>query len=392
MFEQAVAAGLPLVGVSTDDTINAEVVIKKLVGELGAYKSGVTTPGYPVMLHLGSTNIEPADVLYRKFMKWQKTLVLVNPEPSPLIFDAGTLPVPEDLMVKTMESQGYPGPWPELMAALRGLSLRSATETVLLAQATYGEFTPRAVRDMRNRLSPNGSGLTPVDVGFDYYDAPGDLEDWLTTMKPYFVNADVPNKLVPRGMLLDGEPGTGKTMAAKYVAGCWGVPLYRFDVSQVLSKYIGESEAKMARLLTAADRESPCVLLIDEVEKLFGGEDHGAVTRVFSQLLWWMAEHNSRVFTVLTCNHLEKLPHELYRPGRVDRSMTILGLTIVEAKAFVMRVLNTVMPATDGQRKLLWDQVSKVFSGSNTKRISQARLTAEVYTTVRAQGWAQPTA
>jgi SpoVK/Ycf46/Vps4 family AAA+-type ATPase len=135
----------------------------------------------------------------------------------------------------------------------------------------------------------------------------------------------------PKGVLLVGVPGCGKSLAAAAIATDSNRPLLRFDVGKVFDKYQGESEAKIRRCLAIAEAVAPCVLWIDELEKSFSGtsgsdsDGHGTTKRVFSTFLTWMQEKKADVFLVATANNVDSLPPELYRPGRIDASFW-LGL------------------------------------------------------------------
>ena len=131
----------------------------------------------------------------------------------------------------------------------------------------------------------------------------------------------------PKGLALIGIPGTGKSLASKLVASSWKLPLLRFDVGSVFSSYLGQTEEKMRRALEIAERVSPCVLWIDELEKCFsqGQQDGGTSQRVFGSFLTWMSENKSPVFVTATANDISKLPPELLRRGRFDE-IFFLGL------------------------------------------------------------------
>lgn len=205
---------------------------------------------------------------------------------------------------------------------------------------------PAEVRKTRSMISPSIQGLIPMDATFDLYVPIPELEKWLDLNAEYFTKS-THARLVPRGLLLEGLPGTGKSMAAKVVAQRFKVPLYRMDMASVLDKYVGVSESRVARILSLVDRESPCVLLIDEVEKLFSGsgEDSGVTSRILSQLLWWLQEHQSKVFTIMTTNNSEGIPPELYRSGRLDARMRLEGMaTKSEALDFMWAVIKSMMP------------------------------------------------
>ncbi|MFO0652754.1 MAG: AAA family ATPase [Polyangiales bacterium] len=128
----------------------------------------------------------------------------------------------------------------------------------------------------------------------------------------------------PRGVLLLGVQGCGKSLTAKAIASHWRLPLLRLDVGSVFSPYVGGSEANMRKALATAEALAPVVLWLDEVEKGFGGTsgsgnaDAGASLRVFSTFLTWMQERKRPVFVVATANRIAELPPELLRKGRFD--------------------------------------------------------------------------
>lgn len=125
---------------------------------------------------------------------------------------------------------------------------------------------------------------------------------------------------IPRGVLLVGVQGSGKSLAAKAVAGLWGLPLLRLDIGALYNKYIGETERNLREALQLADTLEPCVLWMDEIEKALGSDssDQGVSRRLLGTLLTWMAERRSRVFLVATANEVDRLPPELIRKGRID--------------------------------------------------------------------------
>ena len=125
----------------------------------------------------------------------------------------------------------------------------------------------------------------------------------------------------PRGVLLLGVPGCGKSLSAKAVASEWGLPLLKLDPSNLYNKYIGESESNFKRAMRAAERMAPVVLWIDELEKAFasgGGEDGGVSQRILGTFLSWMQERDGDVFVVATANNIQSLPPEFLRKGRFD--------------------------------------------------------------------------
>ncbi len=149
------------------------------------------------------------------------------------------------------------------------------------------------------------------------------LKRWLDRRREVFLGVDGAEHLdVSKGILLLGVQGSGKSLAAKAVAGSWGLPLLRLDIGTLYNKFYGETEKNLRQALAAADGMAPCVLWIDEIEKGIStesGDGEGGVSRrMLGTLLTWMAERRSRVFLVATANDITSLPPELLRKGRFD--------------------------------------------------------------------------
>ena len=147
------------------------------------------------------------------------------------------------------------------------------------------------------------------------------LKDWLSQRKAVFRGDESAAHLdSPKGILLLGVQGCGKSLAAKATAGVFGVPLLHLDFGAIYDKYHGETERKLRESLKTADVMSPCVLWIDEIEKGIAGRggETGTTQRVLGTFLTWMAEKKSQVFVVATANDISTLPPELVRKGRFD--------------------------------------------------------------------------
>jgi hypothetical protein len=149
------------------------------------------------------------------------------------------------------------------------------------------------------------------------------LKRWIEQRRSVFTSGEAPVALdPPKGMLLLGVQGCGKSMIAKAVASGFGVPLVRLDFGTLYNKFHGETEKNLRDALASAEQLQPCVLWIDEIEKGLAGEggdnDGGVSRRVLGYLLTWMAERTSRVFLVATANQVDALPPELLRKGRFD--------------------------------------------------------------------------
>ncbi|WP_028239268.1 AAA family ATPase [Stutzerimonas azotifigens] len=213
----------------------------------------------------------------------------------------------------------------------------------LLAQNLVGLTVTDATRLIRNAIYNDGA-ITRSDLpgvmeakyelvgqsgalSFEYDTASfgevggfGRLKAWLEKRRLPFLDIQGSVMDVPKGILLAGVQGSGKSLAAKAIAGAWQVPLLRLDLGALYNKYIGESERNVREVLKAADVIAPCVLWIDEIEKgvSTGDSDNGTSQRILGTLLTWMAERKSRVFVVATANRIEALPPELVRKGRLD--------------------------------------------------------------------------
>ncbi|MBB1062029.1 AAA family ATPase [Marilutibacter spongiae] len=147
------------------------------------------------------------------------------------------------------------------------------------------------------------------------------LKRWVDQRRGVFASGEAPPGLdLPKGMLLLGVQGCGKSMLAKAVASGFGVPVVRLDIGALYNKFHGETERNLREALAAAERLAPCVLWIDEIEKGISADDSdgGVSRRVQGHLLTWMAERDSRVFIVATANQVDALPPELLRKGRFD--------------------------------------------------------------------------
>jgi len=145
----------------------------------------------------------------------------------------------------------------------------------------------------------------------------------------------------PRGVLLLGVPGCGKSLAAKAVAREWGLPLLKLDPANLYDKYIGDSEKNFKRAMRTAERLAPIVLWIDELEKAFarsgGDEDGGVSRRVFGSFLSWLQERTGDVFVTATSNDIASLPPEFIRKGRFDE-VFFVDLPGEAARAEVLRI------------------------------------------------------
>ncbi|MBB5015492.1 AAA family ATPase [Rehaibacterium terrae] len=166
------------------------------------------------------------------------------------------------------------------------------------------------------------------------------LKRWVEQRRVVFAGDAPPGLDPPRGILLLGVQGCGKSLAAKAVAGGLKVPLLRLDFGTLYNKYHGETEKNLREALASAEQLAPCVLWMDEIEKGLassGDSDGGVSRRVLGYLLTWMAERKSKVFLVATANQVHELPPELLRKGRFDE-IFFVDLPDAATRAEIFRI------------------------------------------------------
>jgi SpoVK/Ycf46/Vps4 family AAA+-type ATPase len=212
----------------------------------------------------------------------------------------------------------------QLSNNLLGVTSQEARRLIRTAIAEDGAITASdlpAIMQAKNSLM-NRDNIVSFEYDTEKFSNVAglyNLKDWLQKRKGAF-SADSKATDTPRGILLLGIQGGGKSLAAKAVAGFFGFPLLRLDFGRLYNKYIGETEKNLRQALQTAELMSPCVVWIDEIEKGIsqGKSDDGVSQRVLGTLLTWMAEHSGTVFLVATANDIENLPPELMRKGRID--------------------------------------------------------------------------
>lgn len=195
--------------------------------------------------------------------------------------------------------------------------------TTLLAKGSLTLDDVSEISHFKDQIFGDLNGIETVKLLDDQYQIGGltTLRNWLQR-KNELIKADLRGTPLhpPKGVLLVGVPGCGKSLSAKAIAMEWKLPLYRLDMASVLGMYVGESERQLREALEAADRIAPCVLWIDEIEKGLAGSrgDSGTSRRLVGQFLFWLQESTSKVFLVATANDVASLPPELLRKGRFD--------------------------------------------------------------------------
>lgn len=219
----------------------------------------------------------------------------------------------------------------DMAVAFKGLSEFEIYNILALAYASDGDISRKDLHlifDQKQQMIKKSGILDMIPLKESIEDIGGleNLKNWLKRKSTIFKNL---NKAIefgvdmPKGVLIAGVPGCGKSLNAKVAANLFEVPLLRLDMGRLMGKYVGESESNMRRAISLAEAISPCVLWIDELEKAFAGigESGGngeVTTRLFGNFLTWLQEKESSVFVVATANDIIKLPTELMRKGRFD--------------------------------------------------------------------------
>lgn len=201
------------------------------------------------------------------------------------------------------------------------------------------------------------------------------LKSWLNKRKIHFSESSSNyGFLFPKGILLVGVPGTGKSLIAKSISSDWNLPLLRLDMGKLFGTLVGESEMRMRQMIQIAESLSPCILWIDELEKSANfsssSSDGGTNNRIFSTFLTWLAEKQDFVFVVATANNIDKLPLELLRRGRFDEIFFLDLPTFTERVDIFALQLKEFRPETwkTYDLQLLADQ-TPMFSGAEIRQL-----------------------
>ncbi len=236
------------------------------------------------------------------------------------------------------------GDW---VRSCQGLSIERIRRVLAKAIATHGTLSPE---DIDLILEEKRQTIRQTQI-LDFYPAKEEisdiggldnLKDWLLRRGGAFTERARSYGLPhPRGLLLVGIQGTGKSLTAKAIAHHWHLPLLRLDVGRLFGGLVGESESRTRQMIQLAEALAPCILWIDEIDKAFSGlgskGDAGTSGRVFGTFITWMAEKTSPVFVVATANDIQSLPPEMLRKGRFDE-IFFVGLPSQEERRAIFSV------------------------------------------------------
>ncbi|MCW5601384.1 AAA family ATPase [Nitrosomonas sp.] len=238
-----------------------------------------------------------------------------------------------------------------LAKAALGLTLHEAENAFARAMVIDGRLDINDVEIIleEKQQTIRKSGILEYiksDLNIDDVGGLQNLKRWLIKRNKSWLDIAVRYQLpAPRGVLITGVPGCGKSLLAKSVSAMWQVPLLRLDIGKIFAGIVGSSEENMRRAIQTAEAIAPCVLWIDEIEKGFSGMsgpsgDSGTSNRIFGTFLTWMQEKTKPVFVVATANNISALPPEMMRKGRFDEIFFVDLPTQNERKEILKLHLN----------------------------------------------------
>ncbi|HEY9844857.1 MAG TPA: AAA family ATPase [Candidatus Caenarcaniphilales bacterium] len=283
----------------------------------------------------------------------------------------------------------------KLLKAALGLTRDEAQKVYRKAQVTAGRLTEEEVEivlsEKKQLIRRNGIlEYIEVDETIDSIGGLQELKQWLQQRSNAFTERAREYGLPqPKGMLILGVPGCGKSLIAKTTSRLWGLPLIRLDMGRVYDgSMVGRSEANLRNALKTAESISPAILFIDEMDKAFAGSsgsadsDGGTSSRIFGSFLTWMQEKTSPVFVMATANRVERLPGEFLRKGRFDE-IFFVDLPNAEERREIFRI-HLLKRRPDIDRFDL-DQLANVCEGFSGAEIEQA-IIAAMYEAFAQQG------
>jgi SpoVK/Ycf46/Vps4 family AAA+-type ATPase len=216
----------------------------------------------------------------------------------------------------------------KLAKAALGLTLNEAENSFARAMVNDGKLTDSDLETVldEKKQTIKKSGIlefVSVEITLDEVGGLQNLKKWLSKRNnSWLAEAKEYGVPAPKGVLITGVPGCGKSLTAKAIASAWELPLLRMDIGKIFAGLVGSSEQNMRSAIKTAEAIAPCVLWIDEIEKGFAGNggtgDSGTSSRVFGSFLTWMQEKDKPVFVIATANNIDRLPPEFLRKGRFD--------------------------------------------------------------------------
>ena len=283
-------------------------------------------------------------------------------------------------MTSSLQQEIDPKTLNNITIACQGLSLERIRRVLSKIIAKSGEInsaSPELILQEKKQIIQQTQLLEFCLTDKSIADLGGldNFKQWLKIRSRAFSQEAVEYGLpYPKGLLLVGVQGTGKSIAAKIIAHEWNLPLLRLDFGRLFASLIGQSEQRVRKMIEIAEALSPCVLWVDEIDKAFAGAqssgDSGTTSRVLSTFITWLSEKNTPVFVVATANNIEWIPPEILRKGRFDE-MFFLNLPTTEEREDIFKVhLNRFRPdAVKNFQLPLLGQLSKEFSGAEIEQV-----------------------
>ena len=266
-----------------------------------------------------------------------------------------------------------------LTRACQGLSLERIRRVLSKIIATYKIIDERSIQlvlnEKRQIISQTGIlEYWSTTQNLNNIGGIQNLKSWLKKRTCAFsqqaINYGLP---VPRGLLLVGIQGTGKSLTAKIIANDWQLPLLKLDIGKLFGGIVGESESRLRQTIEVAEALSPCILWIDEIDKAFSNMDSrgdsGTSNRVLASFLTWLSEKSAAVFVVATANNVKNLPLEILRKGRFDE-IFFLDLPIYEERVEIFKIHLKEFRATSWEL-FNYEELakrSKLFSGAEIRQ------------------------
>ena len=283
-------------------------------------------------------------------------------------------------LISSLQQEIEPETLNNIAIACQGLSLERIRRVLSKVIAKYGEIdasSPNLILQEKKQIIQQTQLLEFCLNDKNISDLGGldNFKDWLSLRSKAFSQEAIKYGLpYPKGLLLVGVQGTGKSIAAKIIAHEWKLPLLRLDFGRLFASLIGQSEQRVRKMIEIAEALSPCVLWVDEIDKAFAGAqssgDSGTTSRVLATFITWLSEKTSPVFVVATANNIDWIPPEILRKGRFDE-MFFLNLPTREERQAIFEVhLKKYRPDLIQSFQLpLLGQLSKDFSGAEIEQV-----------------------
>lgn len=283
-------------------------------------------------------------------------------------------------LISSLQQEIEPETLNNIAIACQGLSLERIRRVLSKVIAKYGEIdasSPNLILQEKKQIIQQTQLLEFCLNDKNISDLGGldNFKDWLSLRSKAFSQEAIKYGLpYPKGLLLVGVQGTGKSIAAKIIAHEWQLPLLRLDFGRLFASLIGQSEQRVRKMIEIAEALSPCVLWVDEIDKAFAGAqssgDSGTTSRVLATFITWLSEKTSPVFVVATANNIDWIPPEILRKGRFDE-MFFLNLPTREEREAIFEVhLRKYRPDEINNFQLpLLGQLSKDFSGAEIEAV-----------------------